>query len=219
MARLKLGILFSGRGTNLQALLDATADPAFPAETALALANRPDAGGLKRAAGAGVPAQVIDHKRYPDRPTFETALTEALTAAGVELVCLAGFMRLLTPNFVNRWAGKAINIHPSLLPAFPGLNTHARAIEAGVRFAGATVHFLSTEMDAGPIILQAATPILPTDDADILAARVLRAEHEIYIRAVRWIAEGRVRIENGRVHVADVTDDAANYLPAGQRPV
>mgnify|MGYP000096949951 CR=1 FL=1 len=214
MARLKLGVLISGRGTNLQALLDATADPEFPAETALVLSNRADAAGLERARRAGVPTAAIDHKAYPDRPSFEAAMNAALEAASVDLVCLAGFMRLLTPTFVDRWAGRAINIHPSLLPAFPGLDTHARAIAAGARFAGATVHFLSAEMDAGPIVLQAATPVLPDDDADSLAARVLRAEHEIYVRAVRWIAEGRVRIREGCVDVAGVGDAASYWLPA-----
>lgn len=214
MARLKLGVLISGRGTNLQALLDATADPEFPAETALVLSNRADAAGLERARRAGVPTAAIDHKAYPDRPSFEAAMNAALEVASVDLVCLAGFMRLLTPTFVDRWAGRAINIHPSLLPAFPGLDTHARAIAAGARFAGATVHFLSAEMDAGPIVLQAATPVLPDDDADSLAARVLRAEHEIYVRAVRWIAEGRVRIREGCVDVAGVGDAASYWLPA-----
>jgi len=214
LARLKLGVLISGRGTNLQALLDATADPEFPAETALVLSNRTDAAGLARARQAGVATLAIDHKAYPDRPSFEAAMNAALEAASVDLVCLAGFMRLLTPTFVDRWAGRAINIHPSLLPAFPGLDTHARAIAAGARFAGATVHFLSAEMDAGPIVLQAATPILPDDDADSLAARVLRAEHEIYVRAVRWIAEGRVSIREGCVDVAGVGDAASFWLPA-----
>ncbi len=211
---MKFGILFSGRGTNLQALLDAAADPGFPAQAAIAISNRADAGGLDRAARAGVPTAVVDHKAFPDRPAFERALTERLEAAGVELVCLAGFMRLLTPTFVDRWAGRALNIHPSLLPAFPGLDTHQRAIDAGARFAGATVHFLSAEMDAGPIVAQAATPILPTDDAVSLAARVLEGEHEIYVRALRWVAEGRVRIEGGRAVVDRASADAAFYLPA-----
>lgn len=213
MARLKLGVLISGRGTNLQALLDAAADPAFPAEIALVISNRPGVLGLERAAQAGVPCAVVDHKAYPDRPTFELALIEALEGAGVELVCLAGFMRLLTPTFVGHWQGRAINIHPSLLPAFPGLDTHQRAIDAGARFAGATVHFLSVEMDAGPIIAQAATPIRADDDADSLAARVLKGEHEIYVRAVRWVAEGRTRIEDDRVFLDGAACDASYYLP------
>jgi len=214
MAKLKLGVLISGRGTNLQALLDAAANPSFPAEVAIVISNRPGAGGLERAREAGAPTLVVDHKGFPDRPAFETELNAVLTDAGVELVCLAGFMRLLTPTFVNRWAGKAINIHPSLLPAFPGLDTHQRAIDAGARFAGATVHFLSAEMDAGPVILQAATPILADDDADALAARVLEAEHEIYVRAVRWIAEGRVRLDGARAHVDGVGAETSYWLPA-----
>lgn len=216
---MKLGVLISGRGTNLQAILDATAAPDFPAKTALVISNRPGAAGLERAAKAGIPTAVVNHRDYADRPAFEVALTAALEAAGVQLVCLAGFMRILTPTFVDRWAGRAINIHPSLLPAFPGLDTHQKAIDAGCRFSGATLHFVSAEMDAGPIILQAATPILPDDDADSLAARVLDAEHEIYVRAIRWIAEGRVRIENGRALVDGVGDDAAFYLPGGDAPV
>ncbi len=214
MARLKLGVLISGRGTNLQALIDAAADPAFPAEIALVLSNRGDAAGLVRAEAAGIPTAVVRHRDFADRPAFEDALNETLARAGVELVCLAGFMRLLTARFVDFWAGKAINIHPSILPAFPGLDTHRRAIDAGVRFAGATVHYLSAEMDAGPIILQAATPILPEDDPDSLAARVLEAEHVIYVRAVRWIAEGRVTITDGRTRIRDVGDAAAYALPA-----
>ncbi len=219
MGRLKLGILISGRGTNLQALLDAAAEPDFPAEAALVISNRPAAAGLDRARAAGVQTLAIDHKAYPDRTAFETALNAALAEAGVELVCLAGFMRLLTSTFVDRWAGRAINIHPSLLPAFPGLDTHQRAIDAGAQFAGATVHFLSAEMDAGPIIAQAATPILPSDDAASLAARVLAGEHEIYRRAVRWIAEGRIMVQGERAHVDGTAAERAVYLPAGAASV
>lgn len=213
MARLKLGVLFSGRGTNLQAILDACKDTDFPAEIALALSNRPDAAGLQRAEAEGIPTDVIDHKYFADRPSFERAMNARLDAAGVQLICLAGFMRLLTPTFVNHWDGRAINIHPSLLPAFPGLDTHARAIDAGARFAGCTVHFLSAEMDAGPIIAQAAMPIHADDTPDSLAARVLEAEHEIYRRAIRWIADGRVSIEDGRVMIDNVGPDASFYLP------
>lgn len=214
MGRLKLGVLISGRGTNLQALLDAAAQPDFPAEVALVISNRPAAAGLDRARAASVPAIAIDHNGFADRPAFETALNAALAEAGVELVCLAGFMRLLTPTFVDHWAGRSINIHPSLLPAFPGLDTHQRAIDAGARFAGATVHFLSAEMDAGPIIAQAATPVLASDDAATLAARVLEGEHEIYRRAVQWIAEGRIAIRENRAFVDGVETERAVYLPA-----
>ena len=213
MGRLKLGVLFSGRGTNLQAILDACRDPCFPAEIALALSNKPDAPGLLRAQKAGVPSSVINHKNFADRQSFEQAMNTQLDEAGVELVCLAGFMRLLTATFVNHWNGRAINIHPSLLPAYPGLNTHARAINDGARFAGCTVHFLSAKMDSGPIIAQAATPISANDTPDSLAARVLEAEHEIYRRAIRWVAEGRITLHEGRIVIDNAGDDASFYLP------
>lgn len=213
MARLKLGVLFSGRGTNLQAILEACQASSFPADIALALSNRPDAPGLLRAQDAGVATTVINHKDFADRPSFEQAINERLDEAGVELICLAGFMRLLTPTFVNHWDGRAINIHPSLLPAYPGLNTHERAINDGARFAGCTVHFLSAEMDAGPIIAQAATPIRAIDTPDSLAARVLEAEHEIYRRAIRWVAEDRITLHEGRVMIDDAGEDASFYLP------
>ena len=211
---MKIGVLISGRGTNLQALLEAAADADFPAEIAIVVSNRPDVQGLERAKNAGVPAVVIDHKTYRDRTSFEEALTETLETNEVELVCLAGFMRLLTATFVDRWLGRAVNIHPSLLPAFPGLDTHARAIASGAKFAGATVHFLSSGMDEGAIIAQAATPILPEDDAETLAARVLQGEHEIYVRAVRWIAEGRARLIDGAAILENIGDAASCYLPA-----
>ncbi|MEK9906088.1 MAG: phosphoribosylglycinamide formyltransferase [Rhodospirillales bacterium] len=210
---MKLGVLISGRGSNLQALIDACANPDFPAEIALVISNRPNAVGLERAKKARLNSQTIDHKAFKDRASFEHELTNALENAGVELVCLAGFMRVLTPKFTERWAGKAINIHPSLLPSFPGLHTHERALEAGCRFAGATVHFVSAEMDEGPIIIQATTPILPNDDANSLAARVLQAEHEIYVRAVRWIAEGKILRKNGSVSIQGIEDEASYYLP------
>jgi phosphoribosylglycinamide formyltransferase-1 len=190
MARLRLGILISGRGSNLQALLDASAAPAFPAEVALVISNRSDAAGLERARATGVPALTISHRH----PGFESALDEALRGAGVELVCLAGFMRVLTADFVERWRDRLINIHPSLLPAFPGLDTHRRALEAGVEVAGCTVHFVRASVDAGPIIIQAKVPVLPGDDAASLEARVLAEEHRIYPEAVRLIADGRVRV-------------------------
>ncbi len=213
MGCLKLGVLFSGRGTNLQAILDACQDPSFPAEVALALSNKPDAPGLARAQKANVPSSVINHKDFADRSSFEQAMNARLDEAGVQLICLAGFMRLLTPTFVNHWNGRAINIHPSLLPAYPGLNTHARAINDGARFAGCTVHFLSAETDAGPIIAQAATPINASDTPDSLASRVLEAEYEIYQRAIRWVAEGRITLHEGRVMIDDAGDDASFYLP------
>jgi phosphoribosylglycinamide formyltransferase-1 len=201
MARLRLGVLISGRGSNLQALIEACAEPAFPAAIALVVSNRKDAAGLARATEAGIPTEAISLDDAVDRDGFEAAIDAALRTAGIELVCLAGFMRVLSAAFVARWRDRLVNIHPSLLPAFPGLDTHRRALAAGVRFSGATVHFVRAEIDAGPIIIQAAVPVLDDDDEAALAARVLAAEHRIYPAAVRLIAEGRVRIVAGRVAV------------------
>ena len=198
MGRLRVGILISGSGTNLQALIDDCARADAASEIALVLSNRNDAFGLTRAARAGLPYRVIDHRAYETRAAFEQALSEALEGSGVELVCLAGFMRVLTAAFVERWRDRLINIHPSLLPAFKGLDTHARAIEAGVRIAGCTVHFVRPEADSGPIIVQAAVPVLPDDTVETLAARVLRAEHRCLPLAVRLIAQGRVSVVGGR---------------------
>lgn len=198
MARLKLAVLISGRGTNLQALIDACADRAFPAEIVLVASNQADAYGLQRATKAGIRTAVLNHRAFASKEGFEAALDSLLRGADVDLVCLAGFMRLLTPWFVERWLDRLINIHPSLLPAFKGLDTHERALAAGVRLTGCTVHFVRAAMDDGPVIVQAAVPVLPDDDAARLAARVLVAEHRSYPLAVRLIAEGRVRVENER---------------------
>ncbi len=209
-------MLISGRGSNLQALIDAAADPAYPAEIALVIANRADAAGLARAEAAGVPTKIISHTEFADRESFDDALTAALEAADIGLVCLAGFMRLLTAGFTARWRDRLINIHPSLLPSFKGLNPHAEAIAAGVRFSGCTVHFVRPEMDAGPIIAQAAVVVQPTDDEASLAARVLRAEHRCYPLAVRLIAEGRVTVTGDRVTIADAMPPDLTLLnPAG----
>ncbi len=183
---MRLGVLISGRGSNLQALIDA-----FPSDIAVVISNIPGAYGLERAAKAGIPMLTIDHKAYPNRAAFEDDVTKALEQAGVELVCLAGFLRVLTEKFVARWQGKMINIHPSLLPNFPGLDTHARAIAASAKFAGCTVHWVVPEVDAGKIILQAKVPVLPDDTPDSLAARVLKEEHRIYPEAVRLVAAGK----------------------------
>jgi phosphoribosylglycinamide formyltransferase 1 len=212
VARLKVGVLISGRGSNLQALIDACADPAFPAEIVLVLSNKADAYGLERARQAGIPAAVVSHRDYADKPGFEAAMGDALNAAGVELVCLAGFMRLLTSGFVERWHNWLINIHPSLLPSFKGLDTHARAIEAGVRFTGCTVHYVRPAMDEGPIILQAVVPILESDDDHMLAERVLIAEHRCYPAALKLIAEGRARVEGERVFISGAPDTAPEPL-------
>lgn len=207
-ASLKIGVLISGRGSNLQALIDACAAPDFPAEIALVLSNKADAYGLERAAAAGVSGTVVSHRDFPgDKRAFEEAMDARLRDAGVELVCLAGFMRLLSPWFVERWHDRLINIHPSLLPSFKGLDTHQRALDAGVRFHGCTVHYVRPEMDEGPIIAQAAVPVLPGDDADRLSARVLEAEHRLYPQALRLIAEGRTRVEQDRVLLSGPVPD------------
>jgi phosphoribosylglycinamide formyltransferase-1 len=212
VARLKVGVLISGRGSNLQALIDACADPAFPAEIVLVLSNKADAYGLERARQAGIPAAVVSHRDYADKPGFEAAMDDALNAAGVELVCLAGFMRLLTSGFVERWHNRLINIHPSLLPSFKGLDTHVRVIEAGVRFTGCTVHFVRPAMDEGPIILQAVVPILEGDDDHTLADRVLIAEHRCYPGALKLIAEGRAKVEGERVAISGAPANAPEPL-------
>jgi len=204
--KLKLGVLISGRGSNLQALIDACAAPDFPAEIALVLSNKADAFGLERAAKAGVPTAVVSHRDHPgDKPAFEAAMDARLREAGVELVCLAGFMRLLSEGFVERWRNRLINIHPSLLPSFKGLDTHERALAAGVRFHGCTVHFVRPAMDEGPIVAQAAVPVLPDDDAHALSERVLVSEHALYPHAVRLIAEGRARVEGEVVRIEPST--------------
>lgn len=203
MAKLQLGVLISGRGSNLQALIDACTDPDYPAEIAIVVANRPDAKGLDRARAADLPTRIIEHTAYRDRESFDRDIDAALRTAGVQLICLAGFMRLLSSWFVDQWPDRIINIHPSLLPAFKGTGSHAQALAAGVKVSGCTVHFVRSEMDAGPIIMQAAVPVLADDDEDSLAARVLTAEHQCYPRAVRLIAEGCVTVEDQRVAVDD----------------
>ena len=195
----RTAILISGRGSNMAALLDvAAAQPAYPADIALVLSNRPGAAGLARAEAAGIPTLVIDHKAYAGRAEFDAALDAALEAAGIELVVLAGFMRLLTPGFTEKWLGRMVNIHPSLLPSFKGVHVHEQALAAGVRFSGCTVHFVTADMDAGPIIGQAVVPVHPGDTPDELAARTLAAEHRLYPAAVALIATGGARLEAGR---------------------
>ncbi|MBC9209982.1 phosphoribosylglycinamide formyltransferase [Roseomonas aerophila] len=197
--RRRTAILISGRGSNMAALLAAAADPAYPAEIALVLANKPAAGGLARAAEAGIPTAVVESRAFGrDRAGFEMAMEAELAKHGVELIALAGFMRVLTEGFVGRWAGRMINIHPSLLPAFPGVDTHARALAAGVRFHGCTVHLVTPGVDEGPIIAQAAIPVLADDTEDSLGARVLEQEHALYPAALALVAGGRVRVEGDR---------------------
>ena len=215
MAKLKVGVLISGRGSNLQALIDACADEDYPAEIVLVISNVPGAAGLARAQVTAIPTAVIDHKAFDGREPFEQALNEALSAANVELICLAGFMRLLTEAFVNQWRDRLINIHPSLLPAFRGIHIHERVIEYGARFSGCTVHFVRPAMDEGPIIVQAAVQVFQDDDPDVLAARVLAQEHRAYPLAVRLIAESRVRVANELVVIGDFRcEDGAMINPA-----
>ncbi len=199
MLRKRVAILISGRGSNMRSLVSAMSDPAFPAEPAIVISNRPEAAGLAWAKERGLSAVSIDHKQFATRTAFEARLHTTLLDHGTELICNAGFMRLLTGGFVDRWRDRQLNIHPSLLPSFPGLNTHRRALEQGVMLTGCTVHFVRLEMDSGPIIAQAAVPVLPDDDEDALAARVLSAEHALYPVALRLIASGEARVENERV--------------------
>ena len=185
----RVAILISGRGSNMTALIEAAKAKDYPAEIALVVSNRPDAAGLDRARSCGIPTAVIDHTTFGgDRETFEQALDQELREQRIDLVCLAGFMRLLTPWFVNRWSGQMLNIHPSLLPQFKGLHTHRRALEAGVKRHGATVHFVVPEMDAGPIVMQDSVAVHENDTEETLAARVLELEHQIYPRALRAVA-------------------------------
>lgn len=194
MKRTRLGVLISGSGSNLQSLIDACAAPDYPAEIKLVLSNKADAFGLERAAKAGISSATISHKAFPDRESFERALTEKLEAADIEMVILAGFMRILTPYFVERWRDRLVNIHPSLLPSFKGTNTHAQALAAGVKLHGCSVHYVRPGLDDGPVIGQAAVPVMPGDDSKTLAARVLTAEHKLYPACIRAICEGRVKL-------------------------
>jgi len=195
----RVGVLISGRGSNLRALIGATRRAGFPAEIVLVISNRPDAAGLGFAREAEIPARVIDHKAFEGRPEFEQAMTGALEDAGVEIVCNAGFMRLLTAHFVEHWRDRQLNIHPSLLPAYPGLDTHERVVADGTRISGCTVHFVRLEMDAGPVVAQAAVAVATSDTAETLAARVLAVEHRLYPHALELVAGGHVRIVGERV--------------------
>ena len=205
MRKIRISVMISGGGTNLQALIDACAKPDFPAQISLVVSNKAGAYGLERAKKAGITTKVISHKDYESREAFEDQINIALKEAETELVCLAGFMRILGAGFVNGWKDRMINIHPSLLPSYKGLHTHERAIEDGVRFAGCTVHYVRPEMDDGPIIIQACVPIGFDDTAESLAARVLDAEHKIYPEAIKLIAERRIRIRGHRAIIEDMT--------------
>jgi len=199
MTKKRVAVLISGRGSNMVALIEAARDQDYPAEIALVLSNRPDAAGLTRARDAGIATAVVDHRRFGDnREVFEGSLDEELRKYRIELICLAGFMRLLTPWFIRRWRGRILNIHPALLPQFKGLHTHRRALDAGMKQHGATVHFVVEETDAGPIVLQQSVPVLEGDSEETLAARVLEIEHRIYPEALRLVAEGRARFAGAR---------------------
>ncbi|WDI30950.1 phosphoribosylglycinamide formyltransferase [Hyphococcus flavus] len=199
MPKARIAVLISGRGSNLQALIDAAANPDFPGDIALVISNRPNAKGLERAQEAGIQQETIDHKDFENREDFEAALNDALKIAKIDFVCLAGFMRLLTDSFASDWRGRLINIHPSLLPAFKGLHVHERMIEAGVKVAGCTVHFVSSEVDAGPIIGQAVVPVLPGDTEETLAARILEQEHLLYPACLKLLIDGKARLSGNSV--------------------
>jgi len=213
-AKKRVAVLISGRGSNMQALVEAARTPDYPAEIALVISNRPEAPGLAWAKAQGIPALALDHKLYEDRTHFEGQLQSMLDLSKIELVALAGFMRLMTAPFVERWSGRMINIHPSLLPAFKGLKTHEQALAAGVKVSGCTVHFVSPEMDGGPIIAQAAVPVVSGDTADTLAARVLAAEHRLYPAALARIARDQVVLSGNAVNCQPVGNAQLNQEQA-----
>jgi phosphoribosylglycinamide formyltransferase-1 len=216
MARKRVAVLISGRGSNMAALIEAARSPHYPAEIVLVAANRPGAAGLAHAQASGIAAATVDHAPFgTDRESFERALDRLLEEHRIDIVCLAGFMRLLTPWLVSRWEGRMLNIHPALLPAFKGLDTHARALAAGVRIHGASVHFVSAEMDSGPILVQGAVAVHDDDDPERLAARVLAVEHRIYPMALALVAAGRVAVRQGRCVIAGSAPPAdALIVPA-----
>lgn len=197
-ARRRVAVLISGRGSNMASLIEAAQDPAYPAQIALVLSNRPDAAGLTRAAEAGIATQVVDHTTFPDRAGFDAAVGQALKTHAIDLVCLAGFMRIFTDAFVTGWQGRMLNVHPSLLPAFKGLHPHAQALTAGVRIHGCTVHYVVPELDSGPIVAQAAVPVEAADDEASLSARVLAEEHRLYPLGLRLVVEGAARLDADR---------------------
>jgi phosphoribosylglycinamide formyltransferase-1 len=217
-ARKRTAILISGRGSNMQSLAAAMRDSRFPAEAALVVSNRPEALGLAWAQDHGLAAVAIDHRQFATRMAFEARLHQTLLEHRVELVCLAGFMRMLTGGFVDRWRDRMINIHPSLLPAFPGLDTHKRVIDQGVLITGCTVHYVRTEVDAGPIIAQAAVAVMPDDTPETLAGRVLEAEHELYPMALGLVASGRVRVEREKAVFALAPHEPAAMLVPSPGP-
>ncbi|MGH6796225.1 MAG: phosphoribosylglycinamide formyltransferase [Methylocella sp.] len=212
--RKRTAILISGRGSNMRALIERARDSTYPAEIVLVLSNRPDAAGLAIADENGVASAVVDHRIYAGREEFERSMQALLKSHRIELICLAGFLRMLTPWFIGQWQGRLLNIHPALLPSYRGLNTHARALADGVKIHGCTVHFVVPAMDEGPIIAQAAVAVLDSDTPDSLAARVLAEEHAIYPAALGRVAEGRLRVEGNRVYSGDpAISPAALHMP------
>lgn len=209
---LRIGALASGGGTNLQAIIDRCQDATLDAEIALVLSNNPGAGALARAGSAGIPAVAIDHRQFENREDYDHAVVAALREAGVELVVLAGFMRLISDVFLEAFPGRIMNIHPALLPAFPGLHVQRKALEYGARFAGCTVHFVDGGVDTGPIIIQAVVPVLDDDDEETLSARILQQEHRIYPRAIQLFAENRLRVEGRRVRILPPAPPAETAL-------
>lgn len=206
-------ILISGRGSNMSALIEAAGDPGFPAQIVGVISNRSDAKGLAAAASLGIETKAITRADHKDKAAQDAALDAELKRLKADIVCLAGYMRLLTPSFTEKWAGRMINIHPSLLPLFKGLDTHQRAIDAGMRVHGCTVHFVTAEMDDGPIIAQAAVPILPSDDANTLANRVLGVEHQLYSLALRLVADGKATMKDGRTVLSGVSAEGSLLSP------
>jgi phosphoribosylglycinamide formyltransferase-1 len=215
MNRKRVAVLISGRGSNMAALIESAKEKTYPAEIVAVVSNRPDAGGLMVAQANGITTEVVDHTAFgKDRAAFERALQAVLEKHRIDIVCLAGFMRLLSADFVKHWRHRILNIHPALLPALKGLDTHRRALETGAKVHGATVHFVVAEMDSGPIVVQAAANVRPGETEEELAARVLKVEHQIYPLALKLLAEGRLQIENGRCQIDGVpVPDAASLIP------
>ncbi len=214
MQKLKIGILISGRGSNMHSIIRACKQPNFPVEVAVVICNRPDAKGVQIAKDEAVNIVVVDHKNFADRPAFEAEMHHHLIENGVELVCHAGFMRILTEAFVTTWLGKQINIHPSLLPSFKGMHMHERVLKAGVKITGCTVHYITLELDSGPIIAQTAVPVLSDDDVASLSGRVFEAEHQLYPHVLRMIAEKSCYLDGDIVrHKNDLVAEPSLYSP------
>ena len=214
--KVPVAILISGRGSNMQALVEAATQPDYPANVVAIISNRPDAPGLTWAKEQGIPTACVDHKAFTSRADFDAELDKTITAFGARLVALAGFMRIMTAEFVDQWKGRMINIHPSILPLFQGLNTHQRAIDAGMTIAGCTVHYVTPDLDGGPIIAQAAVPVLPHDTADSLAGRILRTEHKLYPEALRLVAQGDAPLVDGRVALDAMVNADQQLLSLGK---